>query len=356
MHANGRQAAQNRVDRIVLFKAELAELEREGGLTLTAKQSSCLDTHLHALLSTLRAQYGVDVTESARRVSWGMRIASLIGAAALLAAGILFLHRVWGNLTIPVQLLLLTIVPLALLLGAEITYVRRLDIYYVGLFAIAAEVALILELNALGAVLNLADSPQALLAWGAFALFVAYAYGLRLLLAAGLVLLCAWSGALALDLRGYQWVDCMQKAELLIPGAVVVYSLPWLIQGRGLAGFDLIYQLCGAGLGLLSLLILSTTGDLCCGGMLTNHVAAAYQLAGVVLSLGVIAQGLRQGRPPLVNLGALAFVVFLFVRLHSWWWNWMPKYLFFLMLGVIAFGLLLVFRRIRSRLSEGAPL
>jgi len=46
--------------------------------------------------------------------------------------------------------------------------------------------------------------------------------------------------------------------------------------------------------------------------------------------------------------------VFLFVRLHAWWWHWMPKYLFFLLLGLIAIGLLLVFRRIRTRLGEGA--
>jgi uncharacterized membrane protein len=354
MEANGRQAAQNRVDRIAMFKAELAELEREGGLTLTPEQSAGLDTHLHTVLSTLRAQYGVDATESARRVSWGMRIASLIGAAALLAAGILFLHRVWGNLTISVQLLLLTIAPIALLLGGEMACVRRLDHYYVGLFAIAAGVALILEVNALGAVLNLTDSPQVLLVWGAFALLLAYAYGLRLLLAAGLLLACAWSGALTLHLRGDHWVDFMPRAELLIPAAAVVYALPWLI--RGPDGFDLVYRLCGAGLGLLSLLILSTAGDLCCGGILLNHVAAAYQLAGLLLSLGVIVHGLRQGQPPLVNLGALGFVVFLFVRLHSWWWHWMPKYLFFLLLGLIAFGLLLVFRRIRGRLSEGVSL
>jgi hypothetical protein len=46
--------------------------------------------------------------------------------------------------------------------------------------------------------------------------------------------------------------------------------------------------------------------------------------------------------------------VFLFVRLHAWWWHWMPKYLFFLLFGLTAIGLLLVFRRIRTRLLKGA--
>ena len=51
-----------------------------------------------------------------------------------------------------------------------------------------------------------------------------------------------------------------------------------------------------------------------------------------------------------MNLGAIAFVVFLYVRLHSWWWHWMPKYLFFFLIGLTAIGLLLIFRRLRTRL------
>ena len=53
-----------------------------------------------------------------------------------------------------------------------------------------------------------------------------------------------------------------------------------------------------------------------------------------------------------MNLGAVAFVVFLYVRLHAWWWDWMPKYLFFLLIGMIALVLLFVFRRMRTRLTE----
>jgi hypothetical protein len=51
-------------------------------------------------------------------------------------------------------------------------------------------------------------------------------------------------------------------------------------------------------------------------------------------------------------MGALAFVAFLYVKLHSWWWDWMPKYLFFLLIGLTAIGLLYVFRRLRGRVDE----
>jgi uncharacterized membrane protein len=68
-----------------------------------------------------------------------------------------------------------------------------------------------------------------------------------------------------------------------------------------------------------------------------------------------VAHGVRLGQPGLVNLGAVAFVIFLYARLQSWFWDWLPKYLFFLLIGLTALGLLLVFRRVRNRLSGRRP-
>ncbi len=196
-------------------------------------------------------------------------------------------------------------------------------------------------------------SPQVLLAWGLFGLLLAYAYGLRLLLSAALVVLCAYSAALLLNAQGYYWLGFMQTTQLFLPGAALLYCVPWLTRGRGPHDFDFVYRACGAGTGLSAILIQSTGGDLCCGGLAPGLVGATYQVLGLLLSAGVVFHGVRLGRSGLVNLGAAAFIVFLFVRLHSWWWDWMPKYLFFLLVGLIALGLLLVFRRIRIGLSKG---
>ena len=356
MAVDPRKEAQKRVDRIALFRMELAELEREKGLILSAEQRSHLADHLDRLLLAFRQQFGVDATDSARRVSWGMRVASLLGGAALLAAAVLFLHRIWGALPTAAHVSILAIAPLALLAGAEAAFARRVDHYYVALLALAAGVAFVMELNALGSVLNLADSPQVLFGWGLFAVLVAYAYGLRLLLGAGLVLLCAYTAALLLYAQGYYWAEFPQAAQFLIPGAVTLYCLPWFTRGRGPDHFPWVYRACGAGTGLIALLILSTSGDLCCGGLRPGIVAGAYQIVGLLLSAGVVFHNLRLGQSGLVNLGAVAFIGFLFVRLHSWWWQWMPKYLFFLLIGLIAMSLLLVFRRIRIRLSEGVAI
>jgi uncharacterized membrane protein len=234
-----------------------------------------------------------------------------------------------------------------------IAYTRRADLYYVGLIALAAGVALVMELSALGTVLNLTDSPQVLLAWGTFALFTAYAYGLRLILGAGLVLLCAWTAGLVLHMRGYNWPDFMESSQLLIPGAAIsTWCLGCPVAGvrKGSTSSTGSAVSCSASFPSHALY----SGDLCCGYLAPHSVAAVYQVIGLLLAGALVADGLRLATTWLVNVGAVGFVVFLFVRLHSWWWNWMPKYLFFLMLGIIAFGLLLVFRRIRSRLMEGA--
>ncbi len=351
-----RKSAQDRVARIAAFQSELAELEREGALKLTPEQQARLDTHLGGLICEFRKQLGVEAAGAARGVSWGMRLASLLGSAALLAALILFLHRIWGHLPTMVHVAILTTAPLALLAGAEAAFFRHMDRYYVALLALAAGVAFVIELNALGVVLNLVDSPQALLAWGLFSLLVGYAYGLRLMLAAGLALLCAYSAALSLSMTGYYWAGFPERTQWLLPGAGLLYCLPWVIGGHGPDGFEIVYRVGGAGMGLGALLLLSTSGDLCCSGLKPGTVAAFYQLAGLLLSAGVVCHGVRLGRKGLADLGVGAFIVFLFVRLHGWWWHWMPKYLFFLLIGLIALGLLLVFRRVRSRLLGGVAL
>ena len=62
--------------------------------------------------------------------------------------------------------------------------------------------------------------------------------------------------------------------------------------------------------------------------------------------------GIRLGRFGMVNMGALSFVVFLYVKLYAWWWAWMPKYVFFLLIGLTAVLLLYLFRRLRAEVAK----
>jgi hypothetical protein len=362
MSSSDQRKAQQRADRIAAFRDELAELEREQALILTPEQRARLDAHKGGVLAELKQSFGVDLDESTRRFSWGMRVATLLGGAAFFAAVILFLHRIWGLLPAGVQVFVLTAIPLALLGAADLTFRRGAALYYTAVLSLAAGVTFVVGLSTLGSTLNVAPSPDGLLAWGVFAVLVAYAFGLRLLLGAGLVLLCGYTAAVGVSLGGAYWTGFMDRAGFLIPGAIVCYFIPSLRIHRESPGsadaghFDFVYRACGAALGLAAILTLSFRGDLCCCGLPARTMETIYQLIGLVLSVGVVLHGLRLGRSGLVNLGGVGFVVFLYVRLHVWWWNWMPKYMFFLALGLIALALLFVFKGLRARtLARAAP-
>jgi hypothetical protein len=245
-------------------------------------------------------------------------------------------------------------VPLLLLTATELMFSRGVDLYYTSLLGLAAVAAYIIELNALGSVMNLAPSPHALLVWALFAILVAYAYGLRLLLGAGLLLMCVYTAAVWIAAQGGSWGAFLERSELLIPAAAVLYVVPWLMRHRDPHDFGFVYRVCGAATGLTGLLIFSTTGHLCCWGVTYGAAEVFCQIGGMALSAGVMFHGLKLGRSGLLNLGAVSFVVFLYVRLHSWWWHWMPKYLFFFLIGMTAICLLLIFRRLRRRLLERA--
>jgi hypothetical protein len=45
-------------------------------------------------------------------------------------------------------------------------------------------------------------------------------------------------------------------------------------------------------------------------------------------------------------------VIFLYTKFFDWWWEWMPKYLFFLVIGLVAILLLLILKRLRTASRE----
>ena len=57
--------------------------------------------------------------------------------------------------------------------------------------------------------------------------------------------------------------------------------------------------------------------------------------------------------------GIVFFVIFLYTKFYEWWWEIMPKYLFFLVIGLTAVLILLILNRLRRTFrpapAEGAP-
>lgn len=349
---SSKREAQQRADRIRAFREELAELEREGALEIASGQRQRLEAHLDETLAALTRQFDVDTTESQRQVSWGMRIASTIGALALCAAVYLFFYRYWGALTTVVQVAVLVATPILCLLGARFTAPRERTLYYTSLICLVAFAAFIVNLSVLGAMFNVTPSPGAFLAWALFALLVAYHYRLGLLLAAGLVCGIIYGGALLATLAGVHWGSLVENPEnLLVPGLLVV-GASRLAPRRTHPQFPAIYQLIGLLSVFLAVFVLSITAQTSYLPLEPKYAEIFYQVAGLAGAALTVRVGIGRQQPGVVYLGAGFFILFLYARFLDWWWDWMPKYLFFLIIGLVSVALLAVFKRLRRRLTE----
>jgi len=168
MDRKAQHKAKQRVERINTFRLEQAQLEQEHALTLTTEQKTSLNVHYDHLIADLTTQFDLDVTESGKRISWGMRITSLLGGAALCAALVLFLHRIWGTLPTTAHSLILLVIPLLFLATAEVLSSFGIDWFYTTLLVLASAVGFVMEMNASGSIFNMVPSVHTFLVWGSF--------------------------------------------------------------------------------------------------------------------------------------------------------------------------------------------
>jgi uncharacterized membrane protein len=343
-------AAQQAADRIRILRQELAGEEIQSVLALTPDQRSRFDEWSRAKLAALAQQFDVDTTASQKRVSWAMRIASTLGALALCAAVVLFFTRYWGYLDTPVQLGIVILTPLLLLAGAEFAARRERTPYFTGLLALAALASFILNLAVVGSIFNITSTERALLAWGAFAMVLAYRYGLRLLLALGLLLVMSYAAAAYSAQMGYRWLDFCDRPEHFLLLGAFVFALPFYRKHSHKADFPPVYRLIGALTILMTILSLAEWGAPSYLPWGTANIEGFYEIAGLIVSAAAIWWGIVRNWNSLVNTGAAFFIIFLFTRLYHWWWDWMPRYLFFAVIGALGIALVLAFKRVRGRM------
>ena len=339
--------AQARADRISAFNLELQALEREQVLSLPPDLHAAVKVHHETLLRRFAADYDIDVSREQKQLSWGMRLASLFGALALSAAVFFFFYRFWGPLATPAQVGLLLAGPLLATVGMEYAARRERSLYFASLIGLVAVACFVLNLFVLGQIFNITPSQHAFLAWAAFALLLAYGYGLRLLLVAGLTSLMAWLSATTGTWSGCYWLSFGERPENFILAGFAV-SVLGLREQPAYPGFAGIYRVYGLLVVFVAILILANWGSISYLPLSDTAIENLYQTSGFVLSGLTVWLGIRRHWPGVVNLGSTFGVLYLYTKLYDWWWEWMPKYLFFLLLGLVAILVLLVMRRLRG--------
>lgn len=174
-----------------------------------------------------------------------------------------------------------------------------------------------------------------------------YATGTRLLLAMGMLSLAAFLSAQAATWNGCYWISFGERPEHFFPAALLLFLLS-LIPHRPYTGSAALYRIVALLLLFLPMLVLSNWGAISYLALPTATIEALYQRVGFVGGALMIALGIVAGWPEMVNTGNVFFTLFLYTRFYDWWWDWMPKYRFFLIVVLTAILMLVVLKVLRA--------
>lgn len=353
MNPLSRKAAQDRADDIRVFQRELARLKQAQVLSLNEQQRNAVAQHHEAVLSGYAVHFDIDRDARAKQLSLGMRAASFLGALALAASVFFLFYQFWGRLNTPVQVVIL--LGSALTSFAATMWIQGRDEtgYFTKLAAMVAFACFVLNMVMLGQIFNITPSDKALLPWAAFALLLAYTCDLRLLLAAGILCLIAYLSSRTGAWGGMYWLYFGERPENFFSAALVMLAIPLLIPHERYSGFAPVYRVFGLLTLFVPMLVLANWGEISYLNAETDFIEGLYQILGFTGSAAAIWIGARRHWPDMGNTGVTFFVIFLYTKFFDWWWEIMPKYLFFLVLGLTAILFLVVMRRLRA--TAGPP-
>lgn len=347
-----KKEAQQRVDQVRAFQAEHSILQRESILSPSVEETTNLQQYHTHLLSELAEKFDVDTSHDQKKLSWGMRLASLFGALALSAAVFFFFYHFWGKVNTGTQIGVLVALPILAILGIEFSARYERSMYFASLLALVAVACFVLNISVLGKIFNILSSPEAFLIWAGFALLIAYGYGLKLILVASLSFFVAWLAARVGTWNGMYWLSFGERPENFIFAGLVMFVLGLLRQHK-FPGFAAIYRVYGLLVILSAILILANWGAVSYLPFTNNVIENSYQILGFLLSSTVVWLGIKYDWRGFVNLGSTFFVLYLYTKLFDWFWEWMPKYLFFLLVGLVAMLVLFVLHRLRDQDKKG---
>jgi uncharacterized membrane protein len=352
MQIKSKSEAQKRADQIDAFRRELAAIEGDHVTRLTESQREAVDFYHKKLLAVLAQGFDVDTSRREKQLSWGMKIASFIGALGLAASVFFLFYQFWGRFGTRTQVAILIAAPLLAMAATLAAAVREKTGYFSKLFGLLAVACFVLNLSMLGQIFNIAPSPNAFLVWALFAFLLAYAADARLLLVAGIVSISAFLSAKTGTWSGCYWIYFGERPENFFPAALILFMVPFISHHR-YSGFAVIYRVFAMLLFFLPVLVLANWGRVSYLPLSNGAIEAVYQIVGFVVSALCIWLGVRRNWPEVVNTGVVFFAIFLYTKFFDWWWDWMPKYLFFLLVALTAVLMLLIFKRLRTSTVRG---
>lgn len=345
-----RAAAQRRVNQILAFRDECAALRAEGRLALAERDLRAIERYHEALLARLTAEFDVDASREAGRLSFGMRVAASVGGAALVAAAVALVVRSWWQLDVVGQVALLAALPVGALAATELSARRDRTGHMARLFALAACGVTWLAIFGTARAVGVDAGPPVLWLGALATLALAAARGSRLVGGIAVAAIIAAMSATASWAGGADWRAGFARLEPLGVAALAVLVASRLLDQPG-PGFAAVARGVSLSVTLGVLLLLSTWADLSQLALPATVVEGGYQVLFALVALAALGTGVARGRREVSVPAGVALTVFLLIRLFDWFWRALPAWAFFLMIAGLAFGWIAVLRRVRTRLA-----
>lgn len=352
--ASDKGQAQARADQIRAYQAEAALLTQAGLLPLNSIQQSAIAEHHRQVLQQLQQQQNIDLSDSAKQLSLGMQIVSFLGAAALAASLFFLFYQYWGYFSTPLQIALLSLAPLLGFAAAVAVRQRDASGYYAKLVALVSFACLVLQVVMLGQIFNMTASPNALALFAIYGFLLAYLLQVRLLLVTAMACTFAFIGAKLGTWGGGYWLYFGEKPEHFLLPAALLFCVPLVASQHRYHGFSGLYQQLSVIAFFVAVLILSNWGGASYLPWNSSIIEGFYQLVGFVAAALLVLYGLRSGQARLMLTGNVFFALFLFTKFFDWWWDWLPKYLFFLLIALTAILAIMVFNRLHKLQQQKA--
>lgn len=346
-HIESKQQAQARANQIQAFNLELQQLHIDNVLTLSNEQSLQIKDYHSTLLASLSGAFDVDTNNTEKQLSHGLKIAAFFVALGMAASVFFMFYQFWGHFSPLAQSIVLLASPLLMLLSCWILLKKDASGYYAKIAGFLSLVCFILNLSMLGEIYNITPSPDAFLIWSLMSLGLAYLTRSRLLLASAIMLFAGFLSARIGVWFGLYWMSFGERPETFFIPAVIVFSLGHL-SVKHYENFAAVYRIFGALLLLLPILVLSHWARGSYINLDREVIEGIYQVMGFALSAALIALGVRRNWNDAINTGTVFFTLFLYTKMFDWFWEWFPKYLFFLVIALMSLLMLMVFKRIRG--------
>ncbi len=340
--------AQDRANQIEAFEQELKFIEDDNIITISQEQKSSIKTYHKAILKNLTTSFDIDSTNKKKQLSKGMKITSFLAALGLSFSIYLMFLNFWGDFNTSSQVIILMLTPLILLaITMKLSQVETTS-YYAKITGLLSFATFVLNILILGQIFNISPSPNAFLIWSIFALLLAYATNARLLLGISIIFFSLFMSAKFATWNGGYWIGFGEHPENFLPIAFILFLTSFL-QHQRVWGFESIYRVFAMLLFFIPVLILSNFGGASYFDLDENLIKGFYQVIGFIFSALAIYIGIKKGLKEVVTSGNIFFTIFLYTKFYDWFWEWMPKYLFFLIIGLSAILILMILKRYRDK-------